>query len=177
MLGVSLRQAQRLATRYRDGGGGALIQKSRGRSASNKLGAGVRELVLELIRQNYRDFGPTFAAEMLQERHGVQVSRETLRKWMVEARVWLSRKQGRSFHQPRLRRESLGQLVQIEAVPYRIHTVLTDNGIRFADLPKNRHGPTARFRGHPFDRLCFIHGIEQRLTKPNHPGRTARSSA
>jgi transposase InsO family protein len=57
----------------------------------------------------------------------------------------------------------------IEAVPYRIHTVLTDNGIQFADLPKNRQGPTARFRGHPFDRLCFVHGIEHRLTRPNHP--------
>jgi transposase InsO family protein len=57
----------------------------------------------------------------------------------------------------------------IKAVPYRIHTVLTDNGIQFADLPKNRRGPTARFRGHPFDRLCLRHGIEHRLTKPNHP--------
>ena len=57
----------------------------------------------------------------------------------------------------------------IEAVPYRIHTVLTDNGIQFADLPKNRQGPTARFRGHPFDRNCHVHGIEHRLTKPNHP--------
>ena len=57
----------------------------------------------------------------------------------------------------------------LEAVPYRIHTVLTDIGIRFADLPKNRQGPTARFRGHPFDRLCLLHGIEHRLTKPNHP--------
>jgi hypothetical protein len=57
----------------------------------------------------------------------------------------------------------------LEAVPYRIHTVLTDNGIQFADLPKNRQGPTARFRGHPFDWLCHLHGIEHRLTKPNHP--------
>jgi transposase InsO family protein len=57
----------------------------------------------------------------------------------------------------------------VEAVPYRIHTVLTDNGIQFADLPKNRQGPTARFRAHPFDRLCLAHGIEHRLTKPNHP--------
>ncbi len=57
----------------------------------------------------------------------------------------------------------------IEAVPYRIHTVLTDNGIQFADLPKNRQGPTARFRSHPFDRLCLVHGIDPRLTKPNHP--------
>ena len=57
----------------------------------------------------------------------------------------------------------------IAAVPYRIHTVLTDNGIQFADLPKNRKGPTARFRGHPFDRTCLLHGIDHRLTKPNHP--------
>jgi hypothetical protein len=57
----------------------------------------------------------------------------------------------------------------VAAVPYRIHTVLTDNGIQFADLPKNRRGPTARFRGHPFDRVCLFHGIDHRLTKPNHP--------
>lgn len=57
----------------------------------------------------------------------------------------------------------------VEAVPYTIHTVLTDNGIQFADLPRNRTGPTARFRGHPFDRACRNHGIEHRLTKPNHP--------
>jgi transposase InsO family protein len=57
----------------------------------------------------------------------------------------------------------------VEAVPYRIHTVLTDNGIQFADLPKNRCGPTALLRGHPFDRVCREHGIEHRLTKPNHP--------
>jgi hypothetical protein len=44
--------------------------------------------------------------------------------------------------------------------------VLTDNGIQFADLPKNQHGVTTRFRGHPFDRLCHLHGIEYWLTKP-----------
>jgi len=57
----------------------------------------------------------------------------------------------------------------IQAVPYRIHTILTDNGIQFADLPKNRNGVTAMLRGHPFDRVCWAHGIEHRLTKPNHP--------
>jgi transposase len=119
VLGISLRQAQRLVARYRDGGGGALIHKSRGRAANNKLGQGVRELVLELVRKNYRDFGPTLGAEVLLERHGIKVSRETLRKWMVEAGVWLSRKQRRSFHQPRLRRESLGELVQIDGSEHR----------------------------------------------------------
>ena len=57
----------------------------------------------------------------------------------------------------------------IKAVPYKIHTVLTDNGIQFTDLPKNRLGPTARWRVHMFDILCEANGIEHRLTKPNHP--------
>ena len=40
----------------------------------------------------------------------------------------------------------------------------------FADLPKNREGPTRRFLGpHVFDRVCLEHGIEHRLTKPYHP--------
>jgi transposase InsO family protein len=44
----------------------------------------------------------------------------------------------------------------------------TDNGIQFADLPKNRQGLIARFRGNPCNRLWFIHGIAHRLTRPNH---------
>src|ERR1700686_2717003 len=57
----------------------------------------------------------------------------------------------------------------IAAVPYRLHTVLTDNGIQFADLPRNRDGWTARYRVHRFDQICRANGIEHRLTKPNHP--------
>jgi transposase InsO family protein len=57
----------------------------------------------------------------------------------------------------------------IAAFPYRIHTVLTDNGIAFADQPRYRSGPTARFRGHAFDRVCREHDIEHKLTKPYHP--------
>jgi transposase InsO family protein len=64
-------------------------------------------------------------------------------------------------------REFLDALVA--AVPYKIEIILTDNGIQFADLPKNRSGPTALWRGHPFDRACQRHGIEHRLTKPHHP--------
>jgi transposase InsO family protein len=57
----------------------------------------------------------------------------------------------------------------IAAVPYRLHTVLTDNGIQFADLPKNRDGWTARYRVHRFDQICRANGIEHRRTKPHHP--------
>ena len=58
----------------------------------------------------------------------------------------------------------------IEAFPYKIHTVLTDNGIAFADLPKNRGGATARWcGGHIFGRTCADNGITHKLTKPYHP--------
>ena len=119
VLDLSVRQTQRLLTRYRNGGGSALIHKGRGRSANNRLRDGIRDYALELVRQNYRDFGPTFAAEVLLDRHGVEVSRETLRKWMVDDGLWLSRKQRRSFHQPRLRRESYGELIQIDGSEHR----------------------------------------------------------
>ena len=57
----------------------------------------------------------------------------------------------------------------LRAVPYKIHTVLTDNGVQFCDMPSRRSGPTARYRLHRFDRICREHEIEHRLTKPNHP--------
>ena len=58
----------------------------------------------------------------------------------------------------------------VEAFPYLIHTVLTDNGMAFADLPKNRNGPTRRYLGpHIFDRICAENRITHKLTKPYHP--------
>ena len=57
----------------------------------------------------------------------------------------------------------------IEAVPYKIHTILTDNGIQFTFPPCYRDGPTARYVTHMFDMCCQASDIEHRLTKPNHP--------
>ena len=58
------------------------------------------------------------AAETLAEYHGFKVSRETLRKWMQEDGIWLSRKQRRTFHQPRSRRECYGvDLSRFRAAP------------------------------------------------------------
>ena len=57
----------------------------------------------------------------------------------------------------------------VEAFPYKLHTVLTDNGVRFTDQPRYRNGLTASFRVHVFDRVCQKHGIKHRLAKPYHP--------
>lgn len=55
----------------------------------------------------------------------------------------------------------------LKAVPYRIHTILTDNGIQFAEQPRNRN--TAWSRQMRFDMIFKANDIEHRLTKPNHP--------
>src|SRR6056297_696339 len=55
----------------------------------------------------------------------------------------------------------------LDAVPYRIHTILTDNSIQFAEQPRNRN--TIISRPMRFDMICEANGIEHRLTKPNHP--------
>ena len=57
----------------------------------------------------------------------------------------------------------------IAAVPYKIHTVLTDNGIQFTFPPRYADGPTARYMTHMFDMRCRENGIEHRLTKVRHP--------
>jgi transposase InsO family protein len=60
-------------------------------------------------------------------------------------------------------------LALIAAVPYTVHTVLTDNGIQFRLPPRYADGPTARYMTHMFDMRCREHGIEHRFTKINHP--------
>jgi transposase InsO family protein len=57
----------------------------------------------------------------------------------------------------------------IAAVPYKIHTVLTDNGVQFRYPSRYAVGPTARYMTHMFGMRCRENGIEHRFTKINHP--------
>jgi len=119
VLGLTRRQIFRLLKQYRENGAAAIRHKARGRPPNNRIHDSKRGFALALVRELYADFGPTLAAEMLQEHHGLTVSRETLRKWMTEDGLWVSRKQRRTFHQPRLRRECRGELIQIDGSDHR----------------------------------------------------------
>lgn len=66
-----------------------------------------------------RTLDPTLATEALQQRHGIRVGRETLRSWLLTEGLWQSRKQRKQFHQPRLRREKLGELIQVDGSDHR----------------------------------------------------------
>ncbi len=119
VLSLGVRQTFRLLARYEEQGGGGLAHKARGRASNRQINAGIREYAMELVRSRYADFGPTLATEVLLEKHAITIGRETLRRWMVADGLWLSRKQRRSFHQPRLRREAYGELVQIDGSEHR----------------------------------------------------------
>jgi len=65
-------------------------------------------------REKYHDFGPTFAVEKLHS-HGFNMSRKTLRQWMIEAHIWKGQKRKNAcIHQSRKRRPRFGELAQID---------------------------------------------------------------
>lgn len=119
MLDITKRQMFRLLKTYRTDGAAAIRHKARGKTPNNKIHKAKRDYAVALVKESYKDFGPTLAAEMLAEHHGFRVSRETLRKWMTNDGLWLSRKQRRTFHQPRQRRECYGELIQIDGSDHR----------------------------------------------------------
>ncbi|WP_083384526.1 ISNCY family transposase [Cupriavidus sp. USMAHM13] len=114
-LGLSRRQVERLAQRYRADGPSGLASRKRGRPGNRQLPPGLESRVCGLIRDSYADFGPTLAAEKLRERHGIDLAKETVRRIMVDAGFWVPRRQRPpKVHQPRNRRACLGELVQID---------------------------------------------------------------
>jgi Winged helix-turn helix len=115
LLGLHRRQVFRLLRGLKQDGAASLLSKRRGKPSNHRLPPEVRRLALSIVRERYVDFGPTFAAEKLAELHGCSVSRETLRGWMIEDGLWTDRRHRLpSPHQPRRRRDCLGELVQID---------------------------------------------------------------
>ena len=115
LLGLTSRQVRRLCRALEAGGPGGLVSRKRGRASNWKLPAELQARVLGLVRERYADFGPLLAREKLAELHDLEVGRETLRKWMTQAGVWVPRRERpRHAHQSRHRRSCLGELVQID---------------------------------------------------------------
>jgi Helix-turn-helix domain/Transglycosylase SLT domain len=115
LMGIGRRQVFRLRRAFEASGASGLTSQKRGRASNRKHGEAFRRTVLSLVGERYPDFGPTFAVEKLVERHGLRVGVETLRQWMMADGLWIDRRHRLpSPHQPRRRRECLGELVQID---------------------------------------------------------------
>lgn len=118
-LGLSTRQIKRIVKRYRDQGVQGLMSLRRGKRANNTISASIRDQALELVKQNYSDFSPTFAHEKLTEKHGYQFSVETLRQWMIASKLWKAKGQRKArIHPSRTRRPCVGELLQVDGSPH-----------------------------------------------------------
>jgi transposase len=115
MLGITPRHCSRLLKRYRQSGPLGMNNQSRGRTGNRQLPTSLTELALNIIRERYADFGPTLAREKLEEVHGLSIGKETIRRLMIKAGLWLPRRQrSPKIQQPRHRRACCGELIQID---------------------------------------------------------------
>ena len=118
-MGVSYRQAKRLWKRYRAKGTRGLMHRKVGRASNHARPKGLRRRVLALIRKKYggepgERFGPTLAAEHLEQDDGILIGVETLRRWMLEEGLWSRERRGRAHRRRRERKAHFGELVQLD---------------------------------------------------------------
>lgn len=119
-LGLSTRWVKKLMQRLRSEGNRAVVHRLKGRTSNRRIGEDIAQQAVSLVRENYSDYGPTQATEILNDEHGIQVSRETLRQWLIQAKLWRAKKAKiassilplKQIHQWRQRRERRGELVQ-----------------------------------------------------------------
>src|SRR6266478_1816758 len=111
---VSERWVRTLLKRMSKHGDAVVVHGLRGRPSNRKLAAKAQRQALAILKQpEWHDFGPTFAAEQLAKRHQIQVGKETLRGWMIEAGLWKSKaRRLQEVHGWRPRRSGFGELVQ-----------------------------------------------------------------
>jgi hypothetical protein len=115
LMGLGRRQVFRLAKAFQRRGPVALASRRRGQPSNRSYPSVLRTEVIGIIRERYADFGPTLAGEKLTELHGIELARETIRQWMMVAGLWKDRGQRlKPVHQPRHRRDCVGELIQID---------------------------------------------------------------
>jgi transposase len=113
-MGVSYRHARRLFKRWRSWGEGGLVHGLRDMPSNRRIDKEARRRALAICRERYGDFGPTLACEKLREEHGIALSDETLRKWLLAEGLWQGRRAARRHRKRRARRECFGELVQLD---------------------------------------------------------------
>jgi transposase-like protein len=117
-LGLSVRWVRKLLVRMKAQGDRALRHGLRGRRSNRRTPEAVKGRAIELYRQKkqaklWHDYGPTLAVEELAREHGIAISRETLRQWLIAAKLWRSRREHvEQVHVWRSRRARFGELVQ-----------------------------------------------------------------
>lgn len=113
VMALSYRQAKRVWKRYQASGEAGLVHRSRGQPGRRAKPAKDRERILRRYQERYPDFGPTLAAEKLQE-EGWVVDHETLRRWLLVKGLWRVGRRRQQHRQWRERKACFGAMVQLD---------------------------------------------------------------
>ena len=114
LLGLTPRHIRRLMERVAQAGDQGLAHRGRGKPSNRRLPEPVKAQALRLYAQRYGDFGPTLAAEKLAEHHGLLLSDETLRGWLLAKGVTHFQRRKRPHRAWRERRAHVGALIQLD---------------------------------------------------------------
>lgn len=114
-LSLSVRQVKRLKKKFRQYGYDSLIHGLRGRIGFRKTNIKVENMIVQIIKEKYHDFGPLMAWEKLTAIHNIAIGRETVRQIMVRNGIWKSNKRKRGqYFSWRDRRAAYGELEQFD---------------------------------------------------------------
>src|SRR6266851_7163581 len=116
LLGISKRQLQRLHKAFGEKGVVGLVHGNRDRPAHNAIDAAIASRVLELAREKYKGFNHQHLTEMLAENDGIELSRPTVRRILLEAGISSPRRRRPPRHRRRRDRYPReGMLLQLDA--------------------------------------------------------------
>ena len=113
-LGLSVRQVRRLVYALKKRGDKAVVHGLRGKPSNQRIAKTVEEEAIQILSMElYKGFRPTLASEYLADKHDIEASKETVRQWMIRAKLWRVKEQKvKEVHVWRPRRSRFGELVQ-----------------------------------------------------------------
>lgn len=117
-LGVTYRQLRRIWKRFQDEGDPGLIHRGRGRPSNRSKPASLRHRAIRRYRERYKGFGPTLACEKLAQ-EGIVLDHETLRRWLIEERLWAGPKARVRHRTYRERKARFGEMLQLDGSQHR----------------------------------------------------------
>ena len=114
IISLSERQIRRMVKRIGAEGDKGIQHRSRGRESNRRAPKKLVARVVQLYQGKYQGFGPTLMAEKLREREGIEASKESVRRWLMESGQWQKGRKVRTHRQWRERKSCVGEMLQLD---------------------------------------------------------------